>query len=274
MNKNLMDFKGKIKKIKASSIEDMGSKINKFIQYNAYILTAGIVLSFLFLNFRISSLASLTEDTLVSNTKYIKENIGHPIFLTASGVVITPEKKVLGYYDQRFKQYIINNTANTFIMGLIKFSKNYEIKYSTLNDIYTKNPYIKEFSSNFKVDHGALKEYATAIYRIMLEGRLPEYIDIIDTDMTEFSIDSKPNEDKNIYRTMRGVISVRALSKSWIKELGKWDNREINPKLKFEAIIYPSKYANIGNPFGIKFTKIDSPINVKATAREAGNGRR
>ena len=251
------------KKIEITKNEEIWKRINRFVQYNTYAITAGILLTFVFLDMKIGSLSDRVEETLVKNTDYIKRNIGHPIFLSATGQVIVAKKSPMSYYDDRFKQYLVNNITDRLIMGLVRLSGNYKIRYYNGKDILKKNKEIKAFIDNFLAGRShALIKYADSLYLAMVEKRLPEYIDILNAKTNNYSVRKDPHDGKT---HISFTLEIRAIIKSWIKDLGRWDTREISIRIPAELIIDPSRYANIGNPFGIYFKEIDIPAILKPT---------
>lgn len=255
-------------KKKLSSLQGFGGKINNFMQVNSYAFSIGILLTFFVLNYRLSTLAAVVEDTLVENTRYIKKNIGHPIFLTASGRFLVANKTEMGYYHERFKNNISSTVSNALVTGLIKLSDNYKIKFEKPIDIINKNIFLSDFTDSFVSDRQVLSEYYKGLYQIMGEWRYPEHMDIVSIQMNTYSIDSVHGEEKNKYRTLRAVVSPTVIIKSWIKELNIWDKRRAVLNIKIRAFINPEN-ASTRNPFGVDYKAIKYVLPVKPTAREA-----
>ncbi|CAA6806795.1 MAG: Unknown protein [uncultured Sulfurovum sp.] len=261
------------KKELKSSLTGYGERINYFIQTNAYVITVLITLTFLVINWRISSLSEKIETTLVENTRYIKKNIGHPIFLNAAGVMLVADKSEMGFKNERFLNYLGANIANNIILGLIKISNNYKTKFRKHDDVTKLHPGLLEFSKHFVYNRNVLKEYEIGLLRAMGEWRYPEHMDIVSIDTKHFSVDSLENENKNSYRTLRSTVVATTIVKSWVKEVNAWDTRRVELEINLIARA-STEWASVSNPFGIKYTSIEYEIPVKPTVREIERGKR
>lgn len=263
-----MDNKKNNKNKKQGSLEGLMSesfsqKINNFVRTNAYVLTIGIALTFVVLNMRLSSLADKIEETLVKNTEYIKKNISTPVFLSATGQVLTIKKSPMGYDDERFKGYIKNLLSDIFVVGLVKLSSNYSIRFKKAEDIIIQNKRFKEFFTDF-TNLEAGKELIDTLYWSVVEGRLPEYVDLTDSNIEKFRIKKTDKDDPTV---IEGNILFSAVAKSWIVDMSKWDTRAIKIRFNFTLVIDVFKYGNVSNPFGIHFTSISMPIPNKPKGR-------
>lgn len=257
--------KNKVKKesLESINVEAISQRINNFIRANSYVLTVGIILTFFVLNMRLSSLADEVERTLVKNTEYIKRNLSTPIFLSATGQVLTVKKSPMGFEDERFKSYLSNLISDVFITGLIKLSSNYSIPFTKAEDIITKNKRFHEFFTNY-AEPEASKELIDALYWSVLEGRLPEYVDLIGSKIVKYKI---TQVDQGDLPAIEGRIIFTAVAKSWIVDMSKWDTRTINISIDFSLTVDVFKYANTLNPFGVHFTSISMPIPNKPSGR-------
>ncbi|HHO42403.1 MAG TPA: hypothetical protein ENN12_03485 [Epsilonproteobacteria bacterium] len=242
--------------------EEIWKKINRFVQHNTYVLTGGLIFTFLFLNYKIGSIADTMNETLVQNTHYIKKNISHPIFLSATGQVIVADKSPMSYYDERFKQYLVNNITDNLIVGLVKISNNFTQKYNGAEDLINRydrfNYFIKEFTNGNKQ---VISQFANSLYLSIIENKLPEYIDIIGTKIETYTV--REDKEKSGKTYFEGKISIEAVVKSWIPAKAEWDTRRIEFKVGYKMEADPARYAHIGNPFGINFTSLDIPVILK-----------
>ena len=101
----------------------MSKRVNFFVSKNAYVVTILLVAFFFYVTMKFESISS----EIAQNQKYIKQNIGQPIILSATGQVVVAEKSPITYYDPRMKQYVANILIDNLIQGLSVLTKSYTI---------------------------------------------------------------------------------------------------------------------------------------------------
>ena len=250
-------------------------RIDDFVKFNSYALVIGISLSFLFLYAKLANLADVVENTLVKNTQFIKEDIGHPIFLSATGQVIVAKRSPLSYSDPRIISYIQNYILDDLVGGVVKLSGNYTATYSSGDDMLRKYSGFKDFSVRFlREDSSMLLPYVNNLFLAIKEDTLPNYINVVSSRMEGYSVKKLSRKDGGDGLThIRGRVIGRTVVKSWIEDLKKWDTRDMEMSIPFELVVNVPEYADIGNPFGFHFVEIEVPLLKKPSAREVLNGK-
>jgi len=249
------------------------AKISDFVSLNAFALLLLLVAIGLHQIYVVGGAAQRVEQRQNAMVKYLKENVNKVYFLSASGMAITATRSEVSYTDPRFKAYIANEIIEKLISGNIVLSSNYKVTYASGDEILTKNKRIHDFYTRFaSPDKAVLTPFVRALHRAVVDGRYPEYINVLERSYTKYTI-TKPNEENGFKTVISGGISMNALVKSWIRELKQWDTREVTIQVPFELYIDVSKYVNIGNPFGIHFSSIKLPVLQKPTATQVAQGK-
>jgi len=256
-------------------------KVNVFFRKNIFLLAVAMVaLNFL----TYCSNSSFHDEALSKIDKHgvlLKENLGKVHFLTASGQHIVGDRYELGFADPRFKQYLKNVVLDNLLLGMAELTKGFSVKFKNPQDVYSKNSRIKYFEDNFVTKKAIfMKNYRTALYRAVVEGRYPEYMSVSNAVIDNYVYTKAVNSESK-KPEIRGTIRASLYIKSWIKELKVWDTREIEVRIPFKAIIDVERYATVGNPFGVSFTTVEIPAIIKPTADDVkrlqmqkGRGRR
>jgi len=250
------------------TLESLDARLNTFFKSNIYLLAFGMVgLNVL----TMCSNSSFHEDALEqidTHGALLKENLGKVHFLTATGQHVVGERFEVGYDDERFKLYLKNVVLDNLIQGLGEMTKGFTLKFINANDIKKNNERFSYFEDTFLPDGSTLLSlYRESLRQIIVEGRLPEYISFSDSVFKNYSV-IKNKSEKGAPVSIEGIIKSKLMIKSWIKEVKKWDSREVVISIPFKAVIDVAKSANIGNPFGIIFTEIQIPTIVKPKASD------
>jgi len=250
------------------------AKISDFVSLNAFVLMLIMLAIWAHQVYVVGGTVQRVEQRQSAMVKYLKENVNKVYFLSASGMAITATRSEVSYTDPRFKAYIANEIIDQLILGNIVLSSNYKVTYLSGDDILSKNDRIKDFYTRFiSPDKAVLTSYLRTIHRAVLDGRYPEYINVLKHTYTSYVIE-KPNKTNGFKLSIKGNISLQVLVKSWIRELKQWDTRSVRMSVPFKLYIDIDKYVNIGNPFGIHFTSIDLPALKKPTATQVAEKKR
>jgi len=250
------------------------AKISDFVSLNAFVLMLIMFAIWVHQVYVVGGTVQRVENRQAAMIKYLKENVNKVYFLSASGMAITATRSEVSYTDPRFKGYIANEIIDKLISGNIVLSSNYKVTYVSGDEILSKNDRIKDFYTRFVSPHKAvLTPYLRTIHRAVVDGRYPEYINVLTHRYTSYTI-RKPDEKNGFKTSIKGSISLNVLVKSWIRELKQWDTREVSMSVPFELYIDVDKYVNIGNPFGIHFSSIKLPVLKKPTATQVVEGKR
>lgn len=261
------DVKAPPKKITSFNEKSSISKIDTFMRRNSYITLIAIIFTFFYLNSKLGTLADVVERTLVQNTHYIKENIGKPIFLSANGIILTSKKSEMSLYDERFKTYLTNILVENSFQGLVKLSENFQVVFKNSNELYEKNKKLKTLRDRFFTPNTAgAKEFSKLLYQYIIEDKLPQYVDVLSTKIKDYYVREKGKE--GLGREFSLNIEVKVITKSWIKAIGDYDTLTSTVFIKTKGVIDIEKYANIGNPFGVKFLSVTIPVMKKRTAMQ------
>lgn len=245
--------------------EDVRQRIQKLIVNNPYALTFGIVFTFLFLNYKIGSLADYVEETMERNSHFIKESLEHPIILSASGMVITADRTPITYADQRFKDYVQGVIVNNLVAGLVKVTKGKSMAYASTKElVYNYKPF-RNIVENFAGGNiSVIYKYADAVRLAILENKLPEYIEIVDTRMERYAVRSlHPEDTKDRKKIIRGSVHIATFAKSYIPYKQKWQTRRVEISVPFEVVVDASRYGSISNPFGLNFNMLEMTAILK-----------
>ena len=244
------------------------AKISDFVSLNAFVLMLIMFAIWVHQVYVVGGTVQRVENRQAAMIKYLKENVNKVYFLSASGMAITATRSEVSYTDPRFKGYIANEIIDKLISGNIVLSSNYKITYKTGDEILNKNARIHNFYTRFVLpDKSVLKTFTRALHRAVVEGRYPEYMNVLRHQYTQYTI-GKPSETNGFKTTINGGLKLTVLVKSWIRELKQWDTREVTYDIHFKLYIDVAKFANIGNPFGIHFTSIEPPVLQKPTATQ------
>jgi hypothetical protein len=249
------------------------AKINDFITLNSFALFLLVLGVWLHQIFVVGATVKELESNQYKMVKYLQENVNKIYFLSASGMAITATKSEVSYSDERFKSYIVNEIVDKLVAGNIVLSSNYKITYASANDLVIKNHRINDFYGRFiKPDGSVLAAYARALHRAIVDGKYPEYINVLSQSYEKFVV-RKPTEESQFKTKIDATLKLTLLVKSWIRDLKKWDTREVEIRVPFIAVIDVERYVNIGNPFGVHFEKLDLPIIHKPTATQIMEGK-
>jgi len=250
------------------------AKISDFVSLNAFVLMLIMFAIWVHQVYVVGSTVDRVEKRQSAMIKYLKENVNKVYFLSASGMAITATRSEVSYTDERFKSYIANEIIDKLISGNIVLSSNYKVTYVSGEDILTKNDRINNFYKRFVAPHTVvLSTFTRALHRAVVDGRYPEYINVLSHRYTSYII-QKPNKENGFKTIIKASLSLNVLVKSWIRELKQWDTREVVLNVPFEFYIDVVKYVNIGNPFGIHFQSIKLPVLQKPTATQVAEGKR
>lgn len=235
-------------------------KINSFVSKNSYVVIIGLVLFFMYVFVEFGSIKS----EIMESQKYIKKNIGQPIMLSATGQVIVAEKSPVTYYDPRMKQYVANILIDNLIQGMAIITKAYTVFPKSGKDMVKKNKRFAYFNDVYLLDEKQLLKYANTVQQAIIEDKYPEVISPYDMEITRYKYDKSDN-------TLEIKIKITATTKSWTKAKSgnnKWVNKKIVIKLDATAVFDAEKYADISNPFGLKFKTIILPVPLKPAYRQ------
>ena len=248
------------------------AKISDFVSLNAFVLLLLILAIWVHQVYVVGATVQRVEERQSAMVKYLKENVNKVYFLSASGMAITATRSEVSYTDARFKGYIANEIIDKLISGNVVLSSNYTVTYVSGDEIMSKNKRINDFYTRFvSPDKKVLATFTRALHRAIVDGRYPEYINVLAHRYTNFTI-VKPNEENGFKTVIKGSLELKAIVKSWIKEIKQWDNRELSISISFSLYVDVAKHANIGNPFGIHFTDITLPVLHKPTATQVVQG--
>lgn len=252
----------------------MIAKISDFVSLNAFALLLLIFAVWAHQVYVVGGTVERVEKRQAAMIKYLKENVNKVYFLSASGMAIAVERSTVSYTDRRFKAYIANEIIDKLISGNVVLSSNYKVTYKSGEEILEKNRRIHNFYSRFVApDKEVLRPFVRALHRAVVDARYPEYINVLESSYTRYTI-TKPNEENGFKTTIQGGINLKVLVKSWIRELKQWDTREVALSVPFTCTIDVGKYVNMGNPFGIHFSSITIPVLQKPTATQVAEGKR
>jgi len=266
----------KINKRASKSNKDSSifAKINDFITLNTFVLFLLALAVWIHQIFVVGATVKELESNQYKMVKYLKDNVNKVYFLSASGMAITATKSAVSYSDERFKSYIVNEIIEKLIHGNIVMSSNYKMTYTSADDLVTKNPRVYDFYMRFIKPHGiVLAPYARSLHRAIVDGKYPEYINVLSQKYTNYIV-HKPTEETNFKTKIKATLALRLLVKSWIRDLKEWDTREIDITVPFSIIIDVNKYVNMGNPFGIHFENLGLPVMHKPTATQIVEGKK
>ena len=259
---------------KSNKDDSIFAKINDFISLNSFVLLLLILGIWLHQVFIVGSTVNELQQNQNRMIHYLKKNVNKVYFLSASGMAITATKSKVSYADERFKSYLVNEITDSLIGGNIVLSSNYKITYASANELITKNKRINHFFKRLVKPHGSvMAPYARSLHRAIVEGKYPEYINVISHRYDKFVI-RKPSKETNFKTKIEATIVLRLLVKSWVRDLKEWDTREVPLRINFDVIVDVDKYANIGNPFGVHFKSLDIPIIHKPTGTEIMDAKR
>jgi len=258
---------------KSNKNSSIVAKINDFITLNSFALFLLVLAVWFHQIFVVGTTVKELEANQYKMVKYLKDNVDKVYFLSASGMAITATKSEVSYADERFKSYMVNEITDKLMYGNIVISTNYKVTYKSGSELVLKNKRINDFFTRFVKPHGnVLAPYARSLHRAMVEGRYPEYINVLSQQYTKYII-TKPSEATGYKTKIDATIKLNLLVKSWIRDLKKWDTREVKIIIPFVVLIDVAKYANIGNPFGIHFVELKLPVIHKPTATQIMEGK-
>ena len=244
------------------------AKISDFVSLNAFVLMLIMFAIWVHQVYVVGASVERMELRQNAMVQYLKENVNKVYFLSASGMAITATRSEVSYTDERFKSYIANEIINKLISGNIILSSYYKVTYASGAEIIDKNKNIHDFYTRFvSPDKSVLTPFARSLHRAVVDGRYPEYINVLTHKYTQYIIE-KPNEQNGFKTTIKGGLELTMLVKSWIRELKQWDTREVPLNIPFTLNIDVERHANIGNPFGIHFIGITIPVLHKPTATQ------
>lgn len=241
----------------------LASTVDRFFRTNNYLITFLLCIFLLYEMSQTSDFRDAAKEQWATEISVLKKNLGKVHFLTASGQHVVGDKHVIGYADQRFKDYLKNTIIDNVIFGAMVLTDGFDIRFSSPEDILAKTERMRAFEDNFlKTNKTLLKLYREGVYKAIWDGRLPEYLEVSHVKMKEY----RTYKDKNGYDLMEGTISVTLLVKSFIKELDKWDNRRTTIKIPFKAYVDILNYADTNNPFGLNIYELSVPVVYKPRA--------
>lgn len=243
------------------------TKINVFFRNYIFVIALGILMLNMMTYCSNSDFQKTALDRIGQHGVLLKKNLGKVHFLTATGQHIVGSKRAVGYSDSRFKRYIANIIIDNQIQGLGELTGGFKISIRKAQDIPKKNEKFGFFNKTFLGNNGVSnKLYTDGLYRAIVEGRLPEYIFINESEIKSYR--DVPDEDNSEIRHLFGTIRASVFIKSWIKELKEWDTREVQISIPFKATVDVAEFAGISNPFGVVFDELDIPVILKPTAED------
>jgi len=241
-------------------------KIHHFINYNALVVVGLIAFVVFHQIFIVGSTVKSLETEQKKMVKYLKDNVSKVYFLSANGQLLSAKKGAISYSDERFKSYLANNITDNLIGGSIWLTENFKIVYNKPEDIILKNKRFNTFYTNFIKPQGSvISKYATDLFKILADKKLPEYIIITSVKYDRYNV-YRPSKENNFQTTIEATITVNTSVKSWIADLNKWDTRIVSIRVKYKVVVNTDKYANVGNPWGVHFYNLEIPIIVKPEA--------
>ena len=253
---------------KSDKNSSMIAKINDFVTLNNFVIFLLILAVWFHQIFVVGATVDQLEKNQNRMVRYLKQNVNKVYFLSASGLILSAEKGEISYADERFKSFLSNELITSLVGGAIEISSNYTITFKSANDIVHLNKKIGRFYQRFVQPHKkVITPFSRSLYRALIEGKYPEYINVISTRYTKYRVE-KPNKKNGQYITIKASLAVRLLVKSWVRDLKIWDTREVPITVKFQAIVDVDRYANMSNPFGVHFTGLDFPVIQKPTGFE------
>jgi len=261
-------MKNNIRASKQDKNTSIIAKISDFVSFNAFTLLLLIIAIWAHQVFVVGFTVERVEHRQDAMIKYLKENVNKVYFLSASGMAITATRSTVSYTDPRFKAYVANEIINHLANGNIVLSENYTVTYTSGDEILEKNPKINDFYKRLvSPNKEVLSTFTRAIHRAVVDGRFPEYINVLESQFSKYKI-VLPNEENGNRIMISGELSLKTLVKSWIRELKQWDTRMVMLNVPYSFTIDVAKYANIGNPFGIHFEELNMPVLQKPTATD------
>jgi len=259
---------------KSDKNSSMIAKINDFVSLNSFALLLLILGIWFHQVYIVGATVKELEQNQYKMVKYLKENVNKVYFLSASGMAITATKSEVSYADERFKSYIINEIVTKMLAGNIVLSSNYTITYANYDEFVTKNEQVKNFYTRFvKPNKRVLQSSLRSLHRAVVEGKYPEYINVLSQRYTQYRI-TPPNEETGGKTKIKATVQLNILVKSWIRDLKRWDTRQMTISIPFVLRIDVERYANIGNPFGIHFEKLSIPAIHKPTGSQIRDEKR
>jgi len=250
------------------------TKINDFVSLNSFALLLLMLGIWFHQVYVVGDTVKQLEANQHKMVKYLKENVDKVYFLSASGMAITATKSEVSYADERFKSYMLNEIVTKMLAGNIVLSSNYTITYANYNEFVTKNAQVKNFYTRFvKPNKGVLESSLRSLHRAVVEGKYPEYINVLSQKYVHYKI-IPPSEETGPQTKIDAKVVLTILVKSWIRDLKRWDTRKMKISIPFSVRIDVAKYANIGNPFGIHFEKLQIPAIHKPTGSQIRDEKR
>lgn len=257
-------FKPTLEKLE---LKERVKQLNSFFSQSIYVLAAAMVALSMLTYCSNSSFKSEALGEIKQHGVLLKENLGKVHFLTATGQHVVGTKHEAGYLDERFKLYVQNLILDNLIQGSVELTNTFHIKYSSEAEIATKNGRFKNFHETFiRSGTDPLSLFRQTLYRNLVDGRLPEYIFPSKVEFLQYYVNNNKDIGKDPQITAR--MRVTFMTKSFIKEIKKWENREVEAIIPFNFSVNVSKYANIANPFGLMLDDISIPVLVKPEAAE------
>lgn len=252
------DAIAKIEKIKESVIPTAES-ISIFFRKNNYLIVILLTAMMLITMCDNRSRNEQMEKVLKENVEYLKQNIRTTGFVTATGMLLTVDRKPINYNDDRIKAAIVNLSLDPFLQGAddIRAGK----VYGTTKEMIDKNQKFNFFFNNLIKNERDFHELFGAIYKTVSSLYYPEHITVIQQNIVNFSA-RKDIEDNNIIDFSATVV-YKLKTRSWIVQLNKWVEQDVTVTAALDGEIIPELYANSGNLLGFKLKKLTMPLIQK-----------
>lgn len=245
----------KIKKPEISTTE----KINIFFKKNNYLIVVALSGMMLLTMCDNRSYKKQMQTELEKNTQYLKQNIQTIGFVTATGMLLTIDRKPINYNDDRIKQAIVNLTIEPFLQGNeeIKAGKN----YSSADEMVENNKKFSHFYNHLVKDKQSVHKLLGAIYETSSALYYPEHITLLEEEIVHFNAAASVKHKDRI--DFHASVACKLRTKSWIVQLNKWYDQDIALNINISGEIDPVEYASSDNLLGFKVTNIDLPLIQK-----------
>lgn len=252
------DRASKISKVKKTEISTT-EKINIFFKKNNYLIVVALSGMMLLTMCDNRSYKKQIQSELEKNTQYLKQNIQTIGFVTATGTLLTVDRKPISYNDDRIKQAIVNLTIEPFLQG------NEEIKagksYSSAAEMIENNKKFSHFYNHLVKEKQSVHRLFGAIYEVSSALYYPEHITVLGEEIVHFNaVGSTKHKDRIDFHAS---VACKLRTKSWIVQLNRWYDQDVTLKIDIRGEIDPAEYASSDNLLGFKVIDIDLPLIQK-----------
>jgi len=237
-------------------------KINRFFKNNNYLIVLGILTTQILTMCDNASYKEQMEETLKSNTSYLKKNISTIAYVDSNGIVATLNRKPITYQDSRIINAIINDTTYPLLQGSEDIMGEHT-HFKNAKEMVENNPYFKNlfYYKTEPKTRASVAGVLTNIYKVVNNLYYPEFITVLSKKVYYFNT-TKDRKNGEITHFNTKIV-YRLKTKSWISQLNKWVDQKIIFPIEIKGDIYPSKFANSDNILGYVITK----MNVKTLTK-------